>query len=233
MKTKSVFTIMCFVLGIFSIHSNTCNAMPIAESRKAQESLMQQAQQQIKTVPEETLNIQRKILLDTRDKIEQPSVRPASPLAAVKERIDILLSKEQVSPEEIDAIRKDLEKITQGRDAGIDRAEYEALKEKLDTAYGFTKSITDLKQSQKELLEKLNNNFDVVAETGEKATYWKKVFSGGLSMSFILNVITIGGFIIKVPSAKLEKQIKELTIVEKIAKLEKDGIDLKKYSSRL
>jgi len=44
------------------------------------------------------------------------------------------------------------------------------LKEKLDMAYGFTKSIVDLKQSQTMLLEKLNNNFDAVAQTGEKAT---------------------------------------------------------------
>jgi len=57
-------------------------AMPIAESRKTQEMLVQQAQQQISTVPEETRHIQRKILLDTREQIEQPSVRPASPLAA-------------------------------------------------------------------------------------------------------------------------------------------------------
>jgi hypothetical protein len=35
---------------------------------------------------------------------------------------------------------------------------------------------------------------------------------------------------IKVPNAKLEKQLKELMIIEKKAKLEQDGIDPRKYS---
>jgi hypothetical protein len=207
--------------------------MPIAESRKTQEMLVQQAQQQISTVPEETRHIQRKILLDTREQIEQPSVRPASPLATFREQIDILLSKEEVTPEEIDALRKDLQKVAGDRDAGINSSEYETLKEKLDMAYGFTKSISDLKQSQTKLLEKLNNNFDSVAETGEKATYWKKIFSGGFTMSFIVNLVAVFGFMIKVPNAKLERQLKELMIIEKKAKLEQDGIDPNKYSSRL
>jgi len=97
-------------------------------------------------------------------------------------------------------------------------------------AYGFTKSIVDLKQSQTMLLEKLDNNFNTVAQTGEKATLWKKIFSGGFTMSFIVNLIAVFGFMIKVPNARLEKQLKELMIVEKKAQLEKNGIDLRKYS---
>jgi len=100
MNTKSGFILTCFVLNIFLFyHQAPCKAMPIAESRKTQQTLIQEARQQISIVPEETRHIQRKILLDTREQIEQPSVRPTSPLAAVKERIDLLLSKEQVTPE--------------------------------------------------------------------------------------------------------------------------------------
>jgi len=161
--------------------------MPIAESRKTQQTLIQEARQQISIVPEETRHIQRKILLDTREQIEH-------------------------------------------RDTGINPSEYQTLKEKLDMAYGFTKSIVDLKQSQTMLLEKLDNNFNTVAQTGEKATLWKKIFSGGFTMSFIVNLIAVFGFMIKVPNARLEKQLKELMIVEKKAQLEKNGIDLRKYS---
>ncbi len=234
MNTKSILIVTCFAVCniLFYLHGS-CMAMPIAESRKTQEMLVQQAQQQISMFPEETLNIQRKILMDTREQIEQPSVRPTSPLVDVREQIDILLSKEKVTPEEIDALRKDLEKIANDRDAGINRSEYESLKEKLDMAYGFAKSIADLKQSQTKLLEKLNNNFDAVAETGEKATLWKKIFSGGLTMSFIVNLVAVLGFMIKLPDARQERQLKELMIIEKKAKLEQDGIDPKKYLSRL
>lgn len=231
MNTKSILTITyCAVGSVLFVFQGFCTAMPIAESRKTQETLMQQAQQQNQTVHVETRDIQRKILLDTREKIEEPSIRPTSPLAAVKERIDTLLSKEQVTPEEIDILRRDLERIASDRNAGINRSQYETLKEKLDMAYGFTKSIADLRQSQTVLLEKLNNNFDDVAETGEKATYWKKIFSSGFTMSFIVNLIAVFGFMIKVPNARLEKQLKELMIIEKKAKLEQDGIDPQKYS---
>jgi len=224
MNIKSIL-ILSLVIAIFCIsYQQPCWAMELKELRKNQEDIVNKAREQISTIPEETRHIQRQILLDTREEIEQPSARPASPLASIKERIDILLSKQQISPEEIDVLRKDLEKIAHDQASGIERAEYENLKEKLDIAYGFTKSIADLKQSQAALLEKLNKNFDAVADTGEKATLWKKIFSGGFTVSFLANLIAVCGFLIKVPNAKLEKQLKELLIIEKKAKLKQDGV---------
>jgi hypothetical protein len=222
-RSTLVLSFLAFVVFFIS-YQKPCSAMELKELRKNQEDIVNKAREQIEVIPEETRHIQRKILLDTREEIERPSAWPASPLAAVKERIDMLLSKQQISPEEIHVLRKDMEKIARDRASGIERSEYENLMEKLDIAYGFTKSIVDLRQSQASLLEKLNNNFDAVADTGEKATLWKQIFSGGFTVSFLANLIAVCGFMIKVPNAKLEKQLKELMIIEKKAKLKQDGI---------
>ena len=229
MNRKSEIKIPVFCILIICAASQLSQAM-VREYRKAQDEIMQQAQRQIDTLPEKSRDIQRKVLIDTRDKIDTPAVQPASPLRPIKERIDQLLTKEQITPEEIDTVRLDLEKVAQSQAAGIDRAEYESLKGKLDLAYGFSKTISALQASYAATVDKLNNNFEAVADDGEKVAFWKNIFSGGFAISFLANLIAFFGLIIKVPDAKLERKLKQLLIIEKRAKLEQDGISLQHVS---
>ncbi len=198
----------------------------VREYRKTHDEIMQQAQQKITSLPEESRQIQRKVLIDTRDKIERPADRPDSPLWPIKVQIDELLAKEQVRPEEIDKVRQELEKVARENGTGIDRAEYEDLKGKLDMAFGFTKTIAELRDSYASTVKKLDNNFEATADEGEKAAFWKSIFSGGFIISFVANLIAFLGLVIKVPDVKLERKLKELLIIEKKAKLEHDGISL-------
>lgn len=230
MNIKSHIKLPLFCIFIlFALDRQPCKAMG-GEFRKTQEDLMRQAQMQIDNMPEESRHIQRKILTDTRDKIEEPAGRSASPLRPIKERIDLLLAKEKINPEEIDAVRQELEKVAQSQSSGIDRSELANLREKLDIAYGFTKTINELQTDQDVLVKKMNNNFEKVADNNDKATFWKNIFSGGFTISFIANFIAFFGLLIKVPDAKLERKLKQLLIIEKKAKLEHDGISLQQYS---
>ena len=230
MNLKSHLKLPLFCICIlFAFGQQPCKAMG-GEFRKTQEDLMRQAQMQIDSVPEESRHIQRKILTDTRDKIEAPAGRSASPLRPIKEQIDQLLAKQQINPEEIDTVRQELEKVAGSQGFDIDRSELANLREKLDIAYGFTKTINELQTSQVSIVNKLNNNFEKVADNNDKATFWKNIFSGGFTVSFIANFIALFGFLLKVPNAKLEKQLKELLIIEKKAKLEHDGISLQQYA---
>jgi hypothetical protein len=79
-------------------------------------------------------------------------------------------------------------------------------------------------------VERSHKNFAQLDERELKVSLWKNIFSGGFTVSFIANLIALLGFMIKMPNAKLEKQLKELLIIEKKAKLEQDGVDIKKYS---
>ncbi len=224
MNLKSHLKLPLFCICIFFAFSRQpCKAMS-GEFRKTQDDLMKQAQMQISSVPEESRHIQRKILIDTRDKIEAPAGRSASPLRQVKEQIDRLLAKQQVNPDEIDAVKQELENVASSQGSGIDRSELENLRERLDIAYGFTKTIDEFQASQAAIVNKLNNNFEKVADNSDKATLWKNIFSGGFTVSFIANFIALFGLFIKVPNAKLEKQLKELLIIEKKAKLVQEGV---------
>ena len=152
------------------------------------------------------------------------SKRLQAPLRPVKEQIDQLLAKQQINPEEIDVVRQELEKVAGSQAFDIDRSELTNLREKLDIAYGYTKTIDELQTSQASIVNKLNNNFEKVADNSDKATLWKNIFSGGFTVSFIANFIALFGLFIKIPNAKLEKQLKELLIIEKKAKLVQEGV---------
>jgi hypothetical protein len=227
LKTNLKFPVFCILI---ICAANQLSQAMVREYRKTQDEIMQQAQRQIDTMPEKSRDIQRKALIDTRDTIEAPGGQPASPLRPLKERIDQLLAKQQINPEEIDAVRLNLEKVAQTQAAGIDRAEYESLKEKLDLAYGFSNTISSLQSSYAATVDKLNNNFEAVADDGDKVAFWKNIFSGGFAISFLANLIAFFGLVIKVPDVKLERKLKQLLIIEKRAKLEQDGISLQQYA---
>jgi len=57
----------------------------------------------------------------------------------------------------------------------------------------------------------------------------EKYFSGGFTVSFIANMVALLGFVTKMPGAKLERQLKQLQILEKKAQLKKDGIEADNY----
>jgi len=186
---------------------------------------MKQAQEQIRLEPEATREIKREILTEARDRIEQPVGRAVSPFGPIKERIDQLLTKEEVKPEEIAALREELEKVARDQGAGLDRAEYANLAEKLDTAHRFAAAIDRLQKSQASIVTKLNNNFEGVADAGEETEF-------RFSASLIANIVMVIGLVTRIgniTNAKLDRQLKQLQIVEKKAQLEKDGITPDKY----
>ena len=209
-------------IGILvALGQQPCHGM-VQKYRKTQDEIMQQAQQQIATEPETTHEITRGVLTDAREKIEQPAGQAASPLRPIKERLDQLLAKKEVKPEEIATLKKALEQVATSQGTGLNRAEYTNLAERLDMAQKFAAAIDRLQKSQVSLVGKLNDNFEAVADTGEKTEL-------RFSASVVANIVMVIGLITRIGSitnAKLERQLKQLQIVEKKAQLKKDGIDL-------
>jgi len=197
----------------------------VQKYRRAQEEIMQQAQRQIATEPEATRDIKKEILVEARDKIEQPAGRAVSPLSPIKGRINELLGKEEIKPDEIAALREELDRVAQEQGTSLNRAEYDSLAEKLDMAQRFSQAIDHLQKSQESIVKKLNDNFQAVADTGEVTEFR---FSASLiaNIVFVISLVTkVGG----ITNARLDRQLKQLQIVEKKAQLEKGGIDPNKF----
>jgi len=64
--------------------------------------------------------------------------------------------------------------------------------------------------------------------TNDKKSLSEKLVTAlaGLSISFILNVVTIAGAVLRLPNARLERRLKRLQIAEKKAALEQAGIPI-------
>jgi hypothetical protein len=185
--------------------------------------------EQIKFQPEATRNIQKEVLARTLKQVRLPSARFSLSFRKIRDKTNQLLTKEQIKPKEIEALRVDLNKVVENTSSESERAEYERMGEKLD----IIQSIAELKEREQKLnviVERSHENFALLDEREVKVSFWRNIFSGGFTISFLANLIAILGFMIKMPNAKLEKQLKELLIIEKKAKLEQDGVDIKKYS---
>jgi hypothetical protein len=183
--------------------------------------------EQIKSRPEATRNIQKEIL----QKLE-PTRLPANRLSPtfieIRDKTNRLSTEEQIRPEEIEALRKDLNQAIENTRSDNERAEYEKIGEKLD----IVQSIGELKERERklnELVERSHKNFDQLDEREAKVSLWKNIFSGGFTVSFIANLLALLGFMIKMPNAKLDRQLKLLQIVEKKAQLKQNGIEPENY----
>ena len=221
MNIKSNLILLLFFIGIFlAFEQQPCQGM-VRKLLKNKEDIVRQAREQISLEKEMDRSIQREILTRTRDEIDQPEIQPDSQLSHIKERIDQLLEKDEVKLEEIDGVREDLDRLPDDQIAGLEPSEHRDLSRKLDIAYRFTKLRTDYSST----VNKLDDAFDELADDNEKATF-------RFNASFIANIVMILGLFTRVggiATTKLERQLKRLQIVEKKAKLEKDGIKPEKY----
>jgi hypothetical protein len=225
MKIKSnLFLLVC--IGIFlSFSQRPCYGMD--KVRQEQQQITKEYEQ-IKSQPEATLNIQREILQKTFEPTRLPENRLSPTFIEIRDKTNRLATVEQIRPEEIKALRMDLNEAIENTRSDNERTEYEKIGMKLE----IVQSIAELKEKERklsEIVEKSHENFDQLGEREAKASLWKNIFSGGFTVSFIANIIALLGFLTKMPSAKLERQLKELLIIEKKAKLEQDGIDFNKY----
>jgi hypothetical protein len=170
------------------------------------------------------LRINRELLKPIKIPIE----RPSPTFVRIRDEINRLSNAEEIRPEEVEAIRIDLEKAIEDTNSDKEREEYEKMREKLD----IVQSISELKERERrliEIVESSQKNFDQLDKQEAKVSLWKNIFSGGFTVSFIANMVALLGFLIKMPGTKLERQLKLLQIAEKKAQLEKDGIDYKNY----
>jgi myosin heavy subunit len=222
MNVKSKLLLSLLLIVTFTIVcQQSCYGMD--RVRREQQQITKEYEQ-IKAQPEEARHIQRRIL----EPIKLPAERLSQPLKRISERTNELLAKEQIKPDEIAVLRMDLNEAAANVNSESERAELEKMGERLD----IVQSIAELKEKEQklnDLVVRSRKNFEQLGEQEEKASLWKDIFSGGFAISFIANLIALLGFVIKMPGAKLEKQLKELLIIEKRAKLEQDGIDFKKY----
>jgi myosin heavy subunit len=222
MNVKSKLLLSFLLVGtLFVFGQESCYGMD--RVRQEQQQITKEYEQ-IKAQPEEARHIQRRIL----EPIKLPAERLSQPLKRISERTNELLAREQIKPEEVAALRMDLNEAAANVSSESERTELEKMNERLDIVQSVAK-LKEKEQKLSEIVEKSQENFEQLGKQEEKANLWKDIFSGGLAVSLITNLITALGFVTKMPSAKLEKQLKELLIIEKKAKLEQDGVDLKKY----
>ena len=124
MNVKSHIVLLLFSVGILcAFDHQLCHGM-VQKYRRTHEEIMKQAQQQITIEPEATRDMQRKILMETRDEIERPADSSVPALGPIKEQIDRLLEKEQVKPDEIAALKEKLDEVARDQGSGLNRAEY-------------------------------------------------------------------------------------------------------------
>jgi hypothetical protein len=183
---------------------------------------------ELKSRPEVSPNIQREILEKTIEPTRQPAERLSPSLIKLRDEINRLSRSEQIRPEEVAALRTDLNEAIENTRNESERAEYVTIGEKLE----IVQSIAVLKERERklsEMVEKSQENFNQLGEQEAKASLWKDIFSGGFTVSFIANMVALLGFVTKIPGAKLERQLKQLQILEKKAQLKKDGIEIENY----
>ncbi|MBN1804366.1 MAG: hypothetical protein JW837_03875 [Sedimentisphaerales bacterium] len=217
-KTLLLFGLIC---TIFSIGQQACYGMD--QVRQEQQQVREDFKE-IKARQESLPKISRELLKLT----ETPIERPSSTFIRIRDGINRLSNAEEIRPEQVEALRTDLNEAIENTQSDKERTEYEKMREKL----GIVQSIAGLKERERKLIEiaeKSQKNFDQLDEKEAKVSLWKDIFSGGFTVSFIANMIALLGFITKMPGTKLDRQLKLLQIAEKKAQLEKDGIDYKHY----
>jgi len=227
MNVKSKLLLSFLLVGtLLILDKQSCHGM---DKIRTEQQKITKEYEQIKFQSEATRNIQREILKKTFEPVRLPATRLSPTFQKIRVKTNLLLTKEQIKPEEIEALRVDLNEAAESTSSESARAEYEKMGEKLD----IIQSIAELKDREQRLniiVERSHNNFAQLDEREVKVSLWRNIFSGGFTISFLANLIAIFGFMIKMPNVKLEKQLKELLIIEKKAKLEQDGVDIKKYS---
>ncbi|MGD2094696.1 MAG: hypothetical protein PVH77_06790 [Phycisphaerales bacterium] len=227
MNVKSKLLLSFLLVGtLFVFCQQSCYGMD--RVRREQQQITKEYEQ-IKAQPEEARHIQRRILENTTKPLRMPAERLSQPFRRISERTNELLAKGQIKPDEIAVLRMDLNEAAANVSSESERAELEKMGERLD----IVQSVAKLKEKERklsEIVEKSQKNFEQLGEQEEKANLWKDIFSGGFTVSFIANLLALLGFVTKMPSAKLERQLKELLIIEKKAKLEQDGVDFRKYT---
>jgi len=216
MNIKSKLILLLFCIGIFlAFDQRPCHGT-VRRLRKDQEDIMRQAREQISIEPEASREIKREIFKNALEKIETPTARPDSPLRPIQMQISQLLSKEQISPEEIAAVRENLDRVIPDEDqmSEIERLEYENLREDIDMAQGFSQAISELNESHASTMDKLDNKF--------------KQLSGQYDFSFYGNIVLFLGLITKLGNIfnwRLDRELKRLEIDEKKANLKKVSVN--------
>jgi isoleucyl-tRNA synthetase len=221
-KLLLLFVLVC---ALFSVGQHACCGMD--KVRQEQQQLSKEFIE-LKSRPEVTSNIQREILQKTIEPIERTSARPSPILIKIRNDINRLSNEQEIRPEEVAALRTELNEAIENTRNDNERAEYETIGEKLD----IVQSIAELKVRERklsEIVEKSQENFDQLGKQEAKVSLWKDIFSGGFTVSFIANMVALLGFLTKMPGAKLERQLKRLQILEKKAQLKKDGIEVENY----
>ncbi|MDT8304073.1 MAG: hypothetical protein RQ760_21505 [Sedimentisphaerales bacterium] len=216
-----------FVCALFAFGIQTCRGMDRPWREEQQQILKDSEQFQIE--PQGTLEIQNKVLEETLEKVNEQSSRLNPSLISIRNHVNRLLAKEQVKPREIEALKINLNEMAGSLRSESERIEYEKLSEKLDIIYRYTQSMDKLKESYASIVERMNKNFEQVDRREVKVSLWKNIMSGGFIVSFITNMFALLGFMIKMPNAKLERQLKQLQIAEKKAQLKQNGIEPENY----
>lgn len=225
MDVKGKLTLLLLVVGVvFVFDRQTCRAMD-----KPWQQEQMELEQQWKNVRQMPQEIPEEISAKLKD-IELLSARPDSPLVRIAEQINQLLTKEDVEPQEIEALRIRLDEMADNLRTESERAEYDRLSEKLAIIHRYTIPMVELKDKVHELddlMQRSNKIYKQVNRSEGKATVLNYVLSGGFGLSFITNLVALFSSMIKMPNTKLERQLKELQIAEKMAELEQRGIDTK------
>lgn len=221
------FTAGIFVITLFSFGMQTAGAMD-RPWRQDQQQILKDFEQ-VRKVPKTTINVQKEVLAETLEKVDTQSGRPSPQLISIKNQVNKLLTKEEVSPKEIEALKINLNEAADNLRLESERKEYERLSEKLDIISRYTQSITELKESYASIVERMNNNFEQVDKREANVSLWKNIMSGGFAVSFLTNLLALLGFMVKMPNARLDRQLKKLQIAEKKAQLKKDGIEPGNY----
>jgi hypothetical protein len=145
--------------------------------------------------------------------IEIPIERPSPTFIRIRDEINRLSNEEEIRPEEVDAIRMDLERAIENTNSEKERVEYKKMIPKLDVV----QSIADLQIRERELtemVEKSQKNFDQL--------------SGQFDYSFYGNIVLLLGVITKMGNImnwKLDRELKRLQIEERKAKIQKAGLN--------
>jgi len=177
MNLKSTILVLFFCIGaLFMFHQESCYGMD--KVRKDQQQVSREFIE-LKSRPEVTSNIQREILQKTIEPIRQPAERLSPSLIKLRDEINRLSTEEQIRPEEVAALRTDLNEAIENTRNENERAEYEKIGEKLE----IVQSIAELKERERklsEMVEKSQENFDQLGEQEAKVSLWKNIFPAAL-----------------------------------------------------
>lgn len=204
---------------LLAFHQKLCLGT-IRNLRQEHEKIMIQAREQISVKPEIEGVIRRPRL--PNGLTIQPEESPNRRVRVLEQEIDGLLVEAPTEPNRIAALQKKLDEFAEQENSGLERSLYRSLSEKLGIARAYAEAIDKQRDSYESRLEKLDGIYDATANAGQTAETW-------FSASFIANIVVILGLVTRIgniSSGKLDRQLKQLQIVEKTAQLEEKGIRL-------